>query len=188
MLICYNVSNPPKLDEGDFLFHITIWPLPFPTRQRIYIISLMIQIYTDGSSLGNPGPGGFCAIIKTGAKEIIVKGGTGHTTNNRMEMSGIIAGLYWIHKNLPKEKKCSVFSDSNLIIQSILKGWKRKKNLDLWAKLDNIISKFDEISWHWVKGHAGHKENTKADKIAVEEAIKRTQKTISPQTALRFSR
>lgn len=132
-----------------------------------------IQIFTDGSSLGNPGPGGFCALIKKGGKTIIVKGGDPHTTNNRMEMSAIIAGLYWLHKKFPKAKTCAVYSDSNLIIETIKKGWKRKKNLDLWAKLDSQITKFEEITWHWIRGHAGHPENTKADRIAVKEARKR---------------
>lgn len=132
----------------------------------------MLKIFTDGSSLGNPGPGGFCAIIKKGAKTLIVKGGDAHTTNNRMEMSGIIAGLYFVYKKFPKEKICSVFSDSRLIIETIKSKWKRKKNKDLWEKLDAIIGKFDEIEWNWVKGHSGHLENTKADKIAVAEAKK----------------
>lgn len=132
-----------------------------------------IQIFTDGSSLGNPGPGGFCAIIKRGAKTFIVKGGTKETTNNRMEMSAVIAGLYCVHKKFPNEKNVKVFSDSSLVIETMRQGWKRKKNLDLWTKLDAIAAKFDEIRWHWIRGHAGHKENTKADKIAVSEAKKR---------------
>ena len=75
-------------------------------------------MYTDGSSLGNPGPGGFCAVVKHNDQTQIVKGGEAHTTNNRMEMSAIIAGLYWVSKNL-KVKECEVVSDSNLIIQTI---------------------------------------------------------------------
>lgn len=134
---------------------------------------MKVQIFTDGSSLGNPGPGGFCAIVKYDSKTHIVKGGVKHTTNNRMEMSAIIAGLYWIYKNLPEEKKCAVFSDSNLLISTLNKNWKRKKNLDLWEKINALIYKFEKIDWHWVRGHAGHKENTQADKIAVREAEKR---------------
>lgn len=132
-----------------------------------------IEIFTDGSSLGNPGPGGFCAIIKHSGKTTIVKGGAPDTTNNRMEMSAIIAGLYYVSKHFPREKTCAVFSDSSLIIESMKQGWKRKKNLDLWAKINAVTEKFDEISWNWVRGHAGHKENTQADKIAVFEAQKR---------------
>lgn len=134
-----------------------------------------VEIFTDGSSLGNPGPGGFCAIVKTenSEKKFIVKGGEKHTTNNRMEMSAIIAGLYWLHKKLPEIKQCAVFSDSQLIISTMKHHWKRKKNKDLWEKLDHIITKFERIDWHWIKGHAGHPENTKADRIAVGEAKKR---------------
>lgn len=90
-----------------------------------------------------------------------------------MEMSAIIAALYTIHKKIPEEKTCEVFSDSNLIIQTINRGWKRKKNLDLWEKLDRLIAKFNHIDWYWIRGHAGHKENTEADAIAVREAKKK---------------
>lgn len=148
---------------------------PFSLRaQRINLYNNPVQtnIYTDGSSLGNPGPGGFCAILKTGSKEIIVKGGDKYTTNNRMEMSAIIAGLYYLNKKFPEIKTCGVFSDSSLIIDTMNKGWKRKKNLDLWAKMDTIAKKFDGIKWTWIRGHAGHKENTKADLFAVMEAKK----------------
>lgn len=88
-------------------------------------------------------------------------------------MSAIIAGLYYVHKKLFSEREIEVFSDSSLIIETMRRSWKRKKNLDLWTKLDAIASKFDEIQWHWIRGHAGHKENTKADRIAVLEARKR---------------
>lgn len=130
-------------------------------------------IFTDGSSLGNPGPGGFCAIIKMADKNQIVKGGNPHTTNNRMEMSAIIAALFWLHKNHPKIKCATITSDSNLLIQTLNLGWKRKKNLDLWEKLDFLCGQFEKLRWKWVKGHAGHKENTEADKKAVQEAKKR---------------
>lgn len=139
--------------------------------------SVEVKIFTDGSALGNPGPGGFCAIIKgmeaAGKETTIVKGGASHTTNNRMEMSAVIAGLYWLHKNLPEVKTCRVFSDSQLVVFSLNHGWKRKKNLDLWKKLDAVAEKFDRIEWRWIRGHSGHKENTQADRIAVAEAEKR---------------
>lgn len=88
-------------------------------------------------------------------------------------MSAILAGLFAVSKKFPSEKTCAVFSDSNLVIQTLTEGWKRKKNLDLWEKIDRIIEKFDHIDWHWIRGHAGHKENTQADRIAVQEAKKR---------------
>ncbi|MBI5413495.1 ribonuclease HI [Candidatus Peregrinibacteria bacterium] len=130
------------------------------------------KIFTDGSSLGNPGPGGFCAIIEKDGETYIAKGNEDYTTNNRMEMSAIIAGLYWLRKNYPKESTCAVYSDSSLLIDTMNKGWKRKKNLDLWKKLDSATNAFDKISWNWIKGHANHLQNTKADKIAVAEALK----------------
>lgn len=89
-----------------------------------------------------------------------------------MEMSAVIAALYYLRKNLPKQKTCAIYSDSNLLIQSIKQGWKKKKNTDLWGKLEKLIAEFDDIQWHWVKGHVGHPENTEADKIAVKEALK----------------
>ena len=70
---------------------------------------MLLQIFTDGSSLGNPGPGGFCAIIKSGSKTFIIKGGEKYTTNNRMEMSAVIAGLYCVHKNSPMKRKWKFF-------------------------------------------------------------------------------
>jgi len=130
------------------------------------------EIFTDGSSLGNPGPGGFCALVRVGGKTTIVKGGDTDTTNNRMEMSAIIAGLYFLHTKFPNASPVEVISDSSLIMDTMNKGWKRKKNKDFWEKMDFITSKFDEITWTWVRGHAGHKENTKADQVAVVEAKK----------------
>lgn len=134
---------------------------------------MKIEIYTDGSSLGNPGPGGFCAIIKRAAKTVIAKGGENHTTNNRMEISAVISGLYIAHKRFPSDKQCAVYSDSTLVINTMSRSWKRKKNKDLWEKLDAIVKLFKRIEWHWIRGHAGHIDNTKADKIAVAEAVKR---------------
>lgn len=133
----------------------------------------MLTIYTDGSSLGNPGPGGFAGLIMSDGNKVIVKGGDKMTTNNRMEMSAIIASLAWVAKNMEHQKKVRVVSDSNLLIQTLTKGWRRKKNLDLWKKMDAVTAQFDSIEWQWTPGHAGHKENTEADRIARGEAKKR---------------
>lgn len=130
-------------------------------------------LYTDGSSLGNPGPGGFCALVSYDDKEVVVKGGEMQTTNNRMELSAIIAGLYVVRKRAPKVKDVKVYSDSNLIISTLTKNWKRKKNLDLWKKLDALITHFEKIEWQWVKGHSTNEGNIRADRIAVLEAKKR---------------
>lgn len=131
-----------------------------------------VKIYCDGSALGNPGPGGYGGVIETQTEQIIIKGGEIHTTNNRMEMRAVIESLSWLQKNHPEIITCEVISDSRLVIETLNSGWKRKKNTDLWAQLDALIVKFENITWHWVKGHSGHKQNTLADKYATEEAAK----------------
>lgn len=134
-----------------------------------------ILIYTDGSCLGNPGFGGYGAIILDHEKEIILKGGEEKTTNNRMELRAIIEALRWTAKYCTATE-VQIFSDSNLMIQSITKGWKRKKNLDLWSAFDELreknFSKKNLPVWNWVKGHATNKQNQRVDKIAVTEAMK----------------
>lgn len=129
-----------------------------------------ITIYTDGSSLGNPGPGGYCSIILQAAKEKIIKGGEKYTTNNRMEMMAMITALEWVKKNTPAAN-IQLYSDSNLLIQSLNKNWKRKKNLDLWQRLDAAREDLN-TTFHWIKGHANHQHNNRCDHIAVEEAKK----------------
>ena len=129
-----------------------------------------ITIFTDGSSKGNPGPGGFGAIVIFEGEVAELGGREEHTTNNRMEMAAVIAGLAWIRKNVPEVQECTVYSDSSLVIQTLLQGWKRKKNLDLWEKIDNVRKEFKKISWEWVRGHNGHPQNTEADSVAVKEA------------------
>lgn len=134
-----------------------------------------IQIYTDGSCLGNPGFGGYGAMILDDGKEIILSGGEEKTTNNRMELRAIIESLRWIKDNCTGTE-VHIFSDSNLFIQSIRLGWKRKKNLDLWEEFDELyeeaLAKKNTIGWNWVKGHSTNKYNQKVDKIAVGEAMK----------------
>lgn len=129
-----------------------------------------IKMYTDGSSLGNPGPGGYAAIIQKNGQEKIVSGGCPHTTNNRMEMMAIIRALQFIKKYFPRDT-IEIFSDSKLIIETLTKNWKRKKNRDLWAELDEAKYGLD-ISFQWVKGHSTNFQNNRADKIAVKEAEK----------------
>ena len=127
-----------------------------------------IQIFTDGSSLGNPGPGGFAAIMRFNGREKIVKGGEPVTTNNRMEMRALIEAFKKIKdKTVPVE----VYSDSTLLVSTMTKGWKRKKNQDLWADLDKLAEGL-KIEGEGGGGHAGHPENTRADRIAVAEATK----------------
>lgn len=131
----------------------------------------LIEIFTDGSSLGNPGPGGFAAIIKIRKKEIIVKGSEPNTTNNRMELTAAIEALKQIPKNEMKDKRIEIFSDSRLLVETMRKGWKKKENIDLWRKIAELCEG-KNITWHWVKGHTDHQKNLKADEIATKEAEK----------------
>lgn len=136
-----------------------------------------IEIYTDGSCLGNPGSGGWGIIILYGKKEIKLSGGEKDTTNNRMEMTAICRALEWLHKEsgLKKEellsKKIEIFSDSNLIIQTLTKGWKKKANTDIWAKIDKLRAWLN-VEWTWVKAHHTDKYNNLVDKLAFSEAQK----------------
>ena len=135
-----------------------------------------VQIFTDGACSGNPGPGGYGVILKFNGTEKTLSKGFKDTTNNRMELRAVIAGL-----DALKEKcKVQIYSDSKYIIDAVnngwairwkKNGWKRNKkeyalNPDLWDKLLELISQH-EIEFIWVKGHAGHDENERCDKMAV---------------------
>lgn len=133
-----------------------------------------VEIYTDGACRGNPGPGGWGAILRCRGKEKELSGYTKATTNNRMELTAAIEALSFL------TKKCKVvlYTDSNYLCQGMqlwLAGWKKKnwrnskneavKNIDLWQRLDEL-NKLHSIDWRWVKGHAGHPENERADALA----------------------
>lgn len=138
----------------------------------------ILNIYSDGSCKGNPGAGGWAAILLDGeAKKplIILKGGESETTNNRMEMIAVIEALRYIHKNHLQNNIVNVFSDSNLLVQTLMQGWKRKKNLDLWEELDSLNEEL-EVEYIWVEGHADNKWNNECDKIAVSESAKSQRK------------
>jgi len=134
-----------------------------------------IEIYTDGSSRGNPGPGGYGVVLKfNGAVKELAKGFR-LTTNNRMELLGVIEGLRAIKTT---QLPIRVFSDSKYVIDAIEKGWlknwiktgfKGKKNKDLWLEYHAIAANFN-ISFTWVKGHNGHPENERCDVLAVQAA------------------
>lgn len=132
----------------------------------------MIELFTDGASSGNPGPGGFAAILRSGNnyKEIIA--GYRKTTNNRMELMAVIAGLEAIKK---PDQKVTVYSDSKYIIDAIEKKWlyswykkgfSGKKNKDLWLRMLPLLSRH-QVSFVWIKGHNGHPENERCDELAV---------------------
>jgi ribonuclease HI len=135
-----------------------------------------IEIFTDGSSLGNPGPGGWCAILRYKNNEKRISGGEEYTTNNRMELTAVIEAL----KALKEPCEIDLYSDSTYVLKGIsewLEGWVKKnfknvKNPELWQEFLQL-SKPHKINVKWVKGHSGHKENEICDKIAKEEALRR---------------
>jgi ribonuclease HI len=121
-----------------------------------------IHIYTDGSCLGNPGPGGWAYVIRNRDIAIENHGSEPLTTNNRMEMTAAIQAL----RALPRDAMSVVlYSDSQLLIKTMTLGWKRKKNHDLWMQLDELCS-VHRITWEWVRGHNGHVENERCDRLA----------------------
>jgi len=134
-----------------------------------------ITLFSDGSALGNPGPGGYGTILRFGDKEKIISGSEEHTTNNRMELLAVIEGL----KALKEPCKVDVVSDSSYVTKGInewLKGWikkdfKKVKNPDLWREYVEV-SKIHEVFGMWVRGHAGHVENERCDQLARDEAQK----------------
>jgi cyclic pyranopterin phosphate synthase len=135
----------------------------------------LIEIYTDGACLGNPGPGGWAAVILERGNRRTIKGREDHTTNNRMEILAVVEGL----KDLDEPGKVTVFSDSQYLINTMTKNWNRKANLDLWEKLDSVVGDH-EVTWRWVRGHDGDPMNEMADKLAVGEA--KLNSDINPST------
>ena len=125
----------------------------------------MIDIYTDGSSIGNPGPGGWAAVILEGGAKRAVHGRHGRTTSNRMEILAAIEGL----KALPKDAEATVHSDSQYVVNTMTRNWKRNANQDLWERLDAEVAS-RKVEWRWVRGHAGNPMNEEADRLANREA------------------
>jgi ribonuclease HI len=127
----------------------------------------MLQIYTDGSCIKNPnGPGGWAiAIIEDDGYEYYFSDKNSCTTNNRMELTAVIEAL----SSLKENQECTIFSDSQLIINCATGKWKRKANLDLWKEYDNFC-KNKIINFEWIKAHNGNKYNEIVDKLAYTEA------------------
>lgn len=143
-------------------------------NERKIRIMKKIEIFTDGSCLGNPGKGGWCAILRYKEKEKILSGKESDTTNNRMELTAVIEGL----KALKEPCEIELYSDSKYVLDGlnswifnwIKKDFKKVKNEDLWRKYLEV-SQVHKIHINWVKGHNGHKENEKCDEIAKKEAM-----------------
>ena len=125
------------------------------------------MLYTDGACLGNPGPGGWGAVVFDEGEKKLLHGAENNTTNNRMEITAVIEAL----KILPIGIDVKIYSDSTYVINTMTKNWKRKKNQDLWTLLDNEAA-LRNIQWEWVKGHSGDEFNEEADRLAYREASK----------------
>ena len=127
----------------------------------------MIDIYTDGSCIVNPGPGGWAAIVFDGESKRVLSGGDQKTTNNRMEILAVVKGL----QTVPEASDVTVYSDSQYVINTMTRNWKRNANQDLWEQLDAEVNK-RAVKWQWVRGHSGHPLNEEVDKLANGEARK----------------
>ncbi|MBI1942401.1 MAG: ribonuclease HI [Betaproteobacteria bacterium] len=134
----------------------------------------VVLIYADGACKGNPGPGGWGVLLRSRGREKELRGGEPETTNNRMELTAVIEGL----AALKRRSRVRVYTDSQYVQKGIsdwIHDWKRRgwrtaakqpvKNADLWQRLD-ALALGHEVEWHWVKGHAGHPENERADALA----------------------
>lgn len=136
-----------------------------------------IELFTDGACSGNPGPGGWGVILRYGSNEKELSGGEKETTNNRMELTAVIMGL----SALKEPCRVKLVTDSKYVADGVLKGWaeswqkngwrkadkKPAQNIDLWEKLLELL-KVHEVDIQWVKGHAGHSENERCDRLAVD--------------------
>lgn len=134
----------------------------------------VVEIYTDGACSGNPGPGGWGVLMRYGGHEKELYGGEAETTNNRMEMMAVIEAL----SAMKKHSQIKLYTDSKYVLQGItewMEGWKARgwktadkkpvKNQDLWERIDKLVQSHD-VKFIWVKGHAGHPENERADELA----------------------
>ena len=140
----------------------------------------IVTLFSDGSCLDNPGPGGWGVLLRYGRHEKELCGGEADTTNNRMELTAVIRGL----EALNRPCQVTIHTDSQYVkngMESWIHGWKKNgwktaakkpvKNDDLWKELDSLVQQHD-VRWTWVKGHAGHPENEKADELANQGAAK----------------
>jgi ribonuclease HI len=137
----------------------------------------IINIFADGSCLGNPGPGGWAAIIRDENGEVEYKGGEENTTNNRMEMTALLESLKVLKRKGVADSVIRFHTDSSLVINTFTRNWKKKANVDIWMQIEkaymHLKGSGNTFEWKWVKGHAGHKENERCDVLARSEAEKR---------------
>jgi ribonuclease HI len=136
----------------------------------------MVEIYTDGASRGNPGPGGYGVVLLAGGHRKELSKGFRLTTNNRMELMAVIAGLEALKK---QDLKVTIYSDSKYVVEAVEKGWvyqwdmkqdfAKKKNRDLWKRYLRL-AEYQDISFIWVKGHSANRENNRCDMLATQAA------------------
>lgn len=147
-----------------------------------------VELYTDGSSRGNPGPGGYGAVLIFNQRRLEINEGFKCTTNNRMELMAVIVGL----EQLKFQCQVDVYSDSKYVVDAVEKkwvfGWEKKgfagkKNPDLWKRFLAIYRQH-KVNFHWVKGHNGHPENERCDHLAVEAALQKNLKDDSGYSAV----
>ena len=140
-------------------------------------MALPIELYTDGSSRGNPGPGGYGVVLRSGKHYKELSGGEPLTTNNRMELMAVIVGLESL---LKPNSEVTVYSDSSYVVNAVSKGWlfdwerkqfDKKANPDLWQRFLQVYRRH-RVRFVWIKGHAGHPENERCDQLAVEAATR----------------
>lgn len=150
-------------------------------RQLSWESAMNVTIYTDGACSGNPGPGGYGAILMYGQHKKELSGGDPNTTNNRMELMGVITAL----KALNRPCQVDLYTDSQYVVNAIEKGWAKKwqangwmrnkkdkaLNPDLWQSLLNLLE-IHQVTFHWVKGHAENPYNNRCDELAVAESQK----------------
>ncbi len=132
-----------------------------------------IFLYTDGAASGNPGPGGYGVVLKCAGRRKEMSGGFARTTNNRMELLAVITGLEAVKWD---NAVVEVYSDSTYVVKAVTegwlgnwerRGWKKVKNVDLWIRFLEVYRRH-RVSFHWLKGHAGHPENERCDALAVD--------------------
>ncbi len=160
--------------------------LPYGAKSAIILITICkealaiktVEMFSDGACSGNPGPGGYGVILRFAGREKELSGGEAMTTNNRMELLGVIEGL----SALKEPCRVVLTTDSRYVVDSVTKGWvygwkkkgwiksdkKPALNVDLWERLLPLLEKHD-VTFNWVKGHAGHPENERCDHLAVEQ-------------------
>lgn len=128
---------------------------------------MRVSVYTDGSCIYNPGPGGwaFLVVQESCDKHVTQCGGEYKTTNNRMELQAVIEALLFI-----PEPNVDIYTDSLLVLRCATGAWKRKANLDLWAKFDSV-AKHKDLRWTWVRGHCGNVLNEQVDRLARQKAV-----------------